>query len=120
MLAVWPSLSQRSEKNFFVSFSLSGYLLYPSLTSVFSMFLSQTLRVTFVTLNGPIEDAMSIAQKMMMSYLDRMILGIQLSITNMHKKIQDTNAQYRFDVMPYSDILWTIAIVAVAMGKMQV
>lgn len=84
------------------------------------MFLSQALWVMFVTLNGPIEDAMSIAQKMMMTYLDRMILGIQLSITNMHKKIQDTNAQYRFVVMPYSEILWMTAMVAVAMGKMQV
>lgn len=84
------------------------------------MFLSQALRVTFVTLNGPIKDTVIIAQKMMVTYLDGMILGMQLIITTMHKKMQDANAVKRLGVMPYSEILWMTAMVAVIMGIMQV
>ena len=84
------------------------------------MFLSQALRVMLVALKGPIKDTVVIAQKMMITYLVRMILGMQLSITNMHEKIQKPNVTYRLAVMPCSEILWTIAIVAVKMGKMQV
>ncbi len=84
------------------------------------MFLSQALRVMLVALKGPIKDTVVIAQKMMITYLVRMILGMQLSITNMHKKMQNANAVKRLGVMPYSEILWIIAIVAVTKGKMQV
>ena len=84
------------------------------------MFLSQTLRVMLVALKGPIKDTVVIVQKMMITYLDRTVLGMQLSITNMHKKIQKPNATYRLTVMTCSEILWIIARVAVTMGKMQV
>ena len=84
------------------------------------MFLSQTLRVTFVTLKGPIKDTVIIAQNMMVKYLDGMILGMHSRTTKMQQKMYAINAQYRFVVMPYSEILWMTAMVAVAMGKMQV
>lgn len=84
------------------------------------MFLSHALRVMFVSLKGPTKDTVSIAQRMMAIYLDRMILGMQLSIVVMHKKMQNANALKRLGVMPYSEILWIIAIVAVTKGKMQV
>jgi len=84
------------------------------------MFLSQALWVTFVTLNGPIKDIVIIAQKMMVTYLDGMILRMHSRTTKMQQKMHAINAQYRFDVMPYSEILWIIAIVAVTKGKMQV
>ena len=82
------------------------------------MFLSHALRVMFVSLKGPTKDTVSIAQRMMAIYLDRMILGMQLSIVVMHKKMQDANAVKRLGVMPYSEILWMTAMVAVTMGKM--
>lgn len=84
------------------------------------MFLSHALRMIFVSLKGPTKDTVSIAQRMMAIYLDRMILGMQLSIVVMHKKMQNANALKRLGVMPYSEILWIIAIVAVTKGKMQV
>jgi hypothetical protein len=57
---------------------------------------------------------------MMATYLDGMVLVMQSSITTMHKKMQNANALKRLGVMPYSEILWIIAIVAVTKGKMQV
>ena len=84
------------------------------------MFLSHALRVMFVSLKGPTKDTVSIAQRMMAIYLDRMILGMQLSIVVMHKKMQNANALKRLGVMPYSEILWMTAMVAVIMGIMQV
>ena len=56
----------------------------------------------------------------MATYLDGMILGMQMIITTMHKKMQDANAVKRLGVMPYSEILWMTAMVAVIMGIMQV
>lgn len=84
------------------------------------MFLSHALRMIFVSLKGPIKDTVAITQRMMATYLDGMVLVMQSSITTMHKKMQNANALKRLGVMPYSEILWIIAIVAVTKGKMQV